>query len=173
MFDHEGRTTRRVDGLALAACLAAVGPGTANAAPHTVALTMYVRLDQVEMGPSGAGHGKVGDVDRIRLTYDANAVDPATRRAPLLSFQHLITGQHLPPRLDPAAMPVNDSWIDLSQAPYRVHFKASVVHGEPIVIEVDESTRRLTIHRPNNTTAVLISGPYWIDSTQERSASRR
>jgi PHD/YefM family antitoxin component YafN of YafNO toxin-antitoxin module len=49
-----------------------------------------------------------------------------------------------------------------------LHFKASVVHGEAIVIDVGENTRRLTIYRQGDPTAVIISGAYWIDPTRER-----
>ena len=111
---------------------------------HLVALTMYVTLDRVAEGPDGSSHGKVGDMDRIRLTYDADAVDPISRRVKLVNFQHWMNGKYLPPRPDPVMMPVTDSWLDLEHTPYRLHFKASVVHGEPIVIEVSENTRRPT-----------------------------
>jgi hypothetical protein len=137
-------------------------------APHLVALTMYVTLDRVAAAPDGSSHGKVGDLDRIRLTYDADAVDPARHRVTLVNFQHWMNGQYLPPHPDPVMMPVADSWLDLGQTPYRLHFKASVVHGEPIVIEVSENTRRLTIYRQGDPTAVLLSGAYWIDPIHDR-----
>jgi len=172
MFDPGGQRTRRIAGVMLALCLIAERPVAAAGHPP-VALTMYVKLDRVESDAGGTHHGKVGDVDRILLTYDGAAVDPATRRVPLSSFEHLTPGRHPPPRPDSGAIPVDDSWLDLSRAPYRLHFKAFVMHGEPIVIEVDESTRRLTIHRPNDAAAVVIAGPYWIDSTPERAAPRR
>jgi hypothetical protein len=137
-------------------------------APHLVTLTMYVALDRIAAASDGASHGKVGDMDRIRLTYDADAVDPVTRRVALINFQHWMNGQYLPPHPDPVMMPVTDSWLDLTQIPYRLHFKASVIHGEPIVIEVSESTRRLTIYRQGDPQAVLLSGAYWIDAAHER-----
>jgi hypothetical protein len=136
-------------------------------APHLVALTMYVTLDRVAAG-SGGSHGKVGDIDRIRLTYDADAVDPVSRRVTLINFQHWMNGQYLPRHPDPVMMPVTDSWLDLTQTPYRLHFRASVVHGEPIVIEVSEDNRRLTIYRQGDPKAVLLSGAYWIDPIHER-----
>ncbi len=71
----------------------------------------------------------------------------------------------MPARPDPVMMPVGDSWLDLGTKPYRLHFKASVVHGDPILIDVDETARRLTIHPQNDPTAVVISGAYWIDSS--------
>ncbi len=131
--------------------------------PRLVALTMYVTLDRVA-GPD-AEHGKVGDVDRIRLTYDPRDVDPATQHVPLVNFQHWQDGEWMPARPDPLMMPVGDSWLDLAQKPYRLHFKASVVHGDAIIIDVDETTRRLTIHPQSDPTAVVISGAYWIDSS--------
>ena len=61
-----------------------------------------------------------------------------------------------------------DSWLDLEHTPYRLHFKASLVHGEPIVIEVSENTRRLTIYRQGDPAAVLLAGAYWIDPSHDR-----
>ena len=136
-------------------------------APHLVALTMYVTLDHVAAAPAGSSHGKVGNIDRIRLTYDADAVDPVSRRVTLINFQHWMNGHYLPPHPDPVMMPVTDSWLDLKQTPYRLHFRASVVHGEPIVIDVSENNRRLTIYRQGDPAAVLLSGAYWIDPTRK------
>jgi hypothetical protein len=154
---------------ALGVLMAVFGGQTlGHGAPHLVALTMYVTLDRAAAGPDGSSHGKVGDIDRIRLTYDADAVDPVSRRAILINFQHWMNGKYLPPLPDPVMMPVTDSWLDLTQTPYRLHFRASVVHGEPIVIDVGENTRRLTIYRQGDPTAVLISGAYWIDPIHER-----
>jgi hypothetical protein len=161
--------TARSTIFALGVFIAVFGCRTmAHEASHVVALTMYVTLDRVAAVPDGSSHGKVGDIDRIRLTYDADAVDPVGRRVPLINFQHWMNGQYVPAHPDPAMMPVTDSWLDLKQTPYRLHFRASVVHGEPIVIEVSENTRRLTIYRQGDPTAVLISGAYWIDPTRER-----
>jgi hypothetical protein len=155
--------------LALGALIALFGgPTLGHEAPHLVALTMYVTLDRVAADPDGAPHGKVGDMDRIRLTYDPGAVDPASHRVTLINFQHWMNGHYLPPHPDPVMMPVTDSWLDLSQTPYRLHFRAAVVHGEPIVIEVSEDNRRLTIYRQGDPKAVLLSGAYWIDPTHER-----
>jgi hypothetical protein len=150
--------------LGIALLMAAIScAAAAHHAPPLVALTMYVTLDRVA-GPN-AEHGKVGDVDRIRLTYDPGAVDPATQRVPLVNFQHWQDGKWMPARPDPVMMPVGDSWLDLAQKPYRLHFKASVLHGDAIIIDVDEVTRRLTIHPQSDPTAVVISGAYWIDSS--------
>jgi hypothetical protein len=129
---------------------------------HIVALTMFVTLDRIAAEPDGTRSRKVGEVDRIRLTYDADAVDPITHRVRLLNFQHFMNGKYMPPRPDPVMMPVTDSWLDISEVPYRLHFKAAVVHGEAIVIVADENTRRLTIYRQGDPAAVLLSGPYRI-----------
>jgi hypothetical protein len=153
-------------GVGVALLMAVSDAAAAKHAPHLVALTMYVTLDRVA-GP-GAEHGKVGDIDRIRLTYDPSAVEPATQRVPLVNFQHWQNGEWMPAHSDPVMMPVSDSWLDLAQKPYRLHFKASVVHGDAILIDVDETTRRLTIHPQSDPTAVVISGPYWIDSSPAR-----
>ncbi len=144
-------------GLLIAAPCAA-----AHRSARLVALIMYVTLDQVAAA-SGGAHGKVGDVDRIRLTYDATAVDPSTHRVKLVNFQHWQNGQWLPAHPNPVMMPVNDSWLDLGRTPYRLHLKAAVVHGDPILIDVDETAQRLTIHPQSDPAAVVISGLYRID----------
>jgi len=152
--------------LALGMLTFGLGLRTAGHEPaHTVALTMFVTLDRVAAAPDGSRHSKVGDVDRIRLTYDARAVDPTTHRVKLLNFMN---GKYMPPRPDPVMMPVNDSWLDISQVPYRLHFKAAVVHGEAIVIVADEDTRRLTIYRQDDPAAVMISGAYTIERAPNR-----
>jgi hypothetical protein len=69
-----------------------------------------------------------------------------------------------PPHPDALVMPTNDAWLDLSSAPYRLHYRAQVTHGKPILIEIDENTRRLTIRDQHPSGAVLISGPYGFDS---------
>ena len=122
-------------------------------------LNMAVTLDDVAPGQPG----KVGDVDRLRIVYDANAVEPHTKRVKLLNLQHFTGGQYIPPAPDPSVMPTDDAWLDLSSIPYRLHYKASVVHGRPIIIEFDENSRRLTIHPQNDPTASLESGLYRID----------
>jgi hypothetical protein len=128
-------------------------------APAVTMLNMEVTLDEAAPGQPG----KVGDVDRLRIVYDANAVDFKTKRVKLLNLQHFIGGRYIPPAPDPALMPIDDAWLDVGAIPYRLHFKASVVHGQPIIIEFDENTRRLTIHPQNDPTATLESGLYRID----------
>jgi len=132
----------------------------AHAPPSAITmLNMTVTLDQVAPGQPG----KVGDVDRLRVVYDAGAADPKTRRVRLLNLQHFTGGRYSPPAPDPAVMPMDDSCLDMSAIPYRLHYRASVVHGRPIIIDVDENTRRLTIHPQADPQATLISGPYAID----------
>jgi hypothetical protein len=121
-------------------------------------LDMTVTLDEAAPGQPG----KVGDVDRLRIVYDADAVDPHTRRVKLLNLQHFTGGQYIPPAPDPS-MPTDDAWLDMSSIPYRLHYRASVVHGRPIIIDFDENSRRLTIRPQNDPAASLESGLYRID----------
>jgi hypothetical protein len=133
--------------------------GVSCGAPSVTTLNMVVTLDEAAPGQPG----KVGDVDRLRIVYDANAVDPKTKRVGLLNLQHFTGGRYIPPAPDPAVMPTDDAWLDMGAVPYRLHYRASVVHGQPIIIEFDENTRRLSIHPENNPTATLESGLYRID----------
>jgi hypothetical protein len=160
---HRVRTTA-VAIVLIGASLAA-WPSPAPVTHRLVLLNVTVTLDQVDAAHGAAAHAAVGQVDRVRIVYDADAVDPVTHRVRLLNFQHGIDGHYLPPRPDPVMMPMTDAWLDLGTRPYRMHFKAAVVHGDPILIDVDESTRRLTIHPQAQPSAVLISGPYVIDPT--------
>jgi hypothetical protein len=138
------------------------GAGLTAVAPRAVTmLNMTVTLDQVAPGQPG----KTGDVDHLRVVYDANAVDPVTKRVRLLNLQHYTGGRYMPPAPDPVSMPTENSWLDLAAAPYRLHYRASVVHGRPIVIDFDERLHRLTIHPQDDPAATLISGPYAIDPT--------
>jgi hypothetical protein len=134
-------------------------------AHHLVMLNMTVTLDQVAADRAELKAMRVGHVDRLRIVYDADAVDPGTQRVALLNFQHYLHGRYTPARPDPVAMPMSDAWLDLGQRPYRMHLRAAVVHGSPILIEVDETSRRLTIRPQDQPQAVLISGPYEIDPT--------
>jgi hypothetical protein len=138
------------------------GAQAAAAAPAITMLNMTVTLDEVAPGQPG----KIGGVDRLRIVYDANAVDPKTRRVKLLNLQHFMDGRYSPPSPDSAAMPMDDSWLDMTVIPYRLHYRASVVHGRPIIIEFDEDTRRLTIRPQSDSTTILESGLYTIDPTR-------
>jgi hypothetical protein len=152
--------------MATTAVLWALLASPATGADHQlVMLNVQVTLDRVSQERSEAAHTKVGQIDRLRIVYDPTAVDPATHRVPLINFQHLVDGHYEPAKPDPVAMPMPDAWLDLSTKPYRLHLKAAVVHGSPILIEVDEVTRRLTIHPQSDRYSVLISGPYQIDPT--------
>jgi hypothetical protein len=130
-------------------------------APAMTMLNMHVTLQQVAPGQ----RSKVGDIDRVRLVYDANAMDPKTQRVKLANMQHFIGGKWFPAAADPAMMPTSDSWLDTSAFPYRLHFKAYVVHGQPIIIDADENTRTLAIHPQSDPESILESGPYEIDPT--------
>jgi len=141
------------------------GASAAGAGHDLVMLNVLVTLDQVSPERGEAAHTTVGQIDRLRIAYDPAAVDPTTHRVPLVNFQHLVDGHYEPSKPDPVAMPMTDAWLDLSTKPYRMHLKAAVIHGSPILIEVDETTRRLTIRPQNDLHAVLISGPYQIDPT--------
>ncbi len=133
--------------------------GVRPSGPAVTMLDMTVAVDRAD----AASPVKAGATDRARIIYDANAVDPATHRARLLNFQHWIGGDWRPPRPDPVMMPVSDMWIDLGAMPYRLHAKAFVTHGQPVIIDADAATRRLTIHPQSNPGGSLMSGRYTID----------
>ncbi|MGC3979687.1 MAG: hypothetical protein QM808_00325 [Steroidobacteraceae bacterium] len=133
--------------------------------PAITMLNMSVHIDKVSNDPKRAAGTKVGDTDKVRLVYDANAVDARTQRVPLLNFQHFIGGSYMPASPDAKMMPVDDAWLDLSTKPYKVHFKAAVVHGLPIIIDADENARRLTIRSQGADSEVYLTGPYDIDPT--------
>jgi hypothetical protein len=137
-----------------------------GAARSITMLDMTVTLDQAAPDQPG----KVGDVDRLRIVFDANDVDPKTHRVKLLNLQHFTGGQYVPPAPDPAVMPTNDAWLDMSSIPYRLHYRASVVHGRPIIIDFDEKSRRLTIRPQSDPGTTLESGIYRIDPTPVEAA---
>jgi hypothetical protein len=138
------------------------GLAAGQAEPVYVMHEVQIRLDQVSA--AAAGGSKVGDVDRVRIVYDRNAIDPKTHRVRLINFQHFIGGAYRPEHPDSVFMPMNDAWLDLSREPYRLHFHAAVTHGMPITIDCDARTRRLTIHPQNDPHTVLLSGRYHVDS---------
>ncbi len=127
--------------------------------PAYVMHDMDVTIDQVAPGE----RTRVGDHDKIRVVYDDSAIDPKTRRVKLLNMQHFIGGRYQPAHPDPVFMPMGDAWLDLSVAPYAMHFRAQVVHGKPILIEVNEQTRRLSIRSQDDPGQILLSGLYRID----------
>jgi hypothetical protein len=155
--------------LALAAAalgaVLAFAAGADSVPARIVMLNMAVTVDFVSAERSKVAPTKVGDIDRLRIVYDADAVDPNTHRVRLLNLQHFIAGHYSPAAPDPKMMPLDDAWLDLGVTPYRLHFRAAVVHGDPIVIDIDEISRRLTIHPQQHPQEVIISGPYAIDST--------
>jgi hypothetical protein len=160
---NRANTVSRI-AVSVAALLCLTG-GTESKARHIVMVSMTVTLDQVSPERSKAAGVKIGDIDRLRLVYDANAVDPRTHRVALLNFQHFVGGQYTPLKPDPVMMPLDDAWLDVGVRPYRLHFRAAVVHGDAIIIEADESTQRLSIHPQRQPDQVIIAGPYAIDST--------
>jgi hypothetical protein len=138
----------------------------ADAPPQRIVMVnMAVTLDYVSAERSKLAPTKVGDIDRMRIIYDADAVDPITHRVRLLNLQHFIGGHYSPPAPDAVSMPLDDAWLDVGAAPFRLHYRAAVVHGDPIIIEIDEASRRLTIHPQQHPSEVVISGRYAIDST--------
>jgi hypothetical protein len=162
------RTERGLALIASAALLFAMARSDAGTAttgkarpPAYAMLNLYVTLDQVAEGE----RSKIGDVDHMRVVYDANALDPLTRRVRLINLQHFTGGAFDPPHPDPVMMPMNDAWLDLGSTPYRLHYRAAVTHGKPIVIEFDETTQRLSIRSQQPPAPVLISGPYRFDPT--------
>jgi hypothetical protein len=147
--------------IASAALMLGLTRSDAAAAPAYTMLNLYVTLDLVAEGE----RSKIGDVDHMRIIYDANAIDPVTRRVRLINLQHFIGGVFNPPHPDPAVMPMNDAWLDLGSTPYRLHYRAAVTHGKPIVIEFDEMAGRLSIRSQQPPAQLLISGLYRIDPT--------
>jgi hypothetical protein len=142
-------------------------PAQARHAQHRfVALSMSVTLDAVGSPDGNSPERHVGEVDHLRLVFDANALDPITKHVPLLNLQHLTPAGFDPPKPDPVRMPMDDAWLDLSELPYRVHFRAAVTHGEPILIEFDDEPRRLTIRSQGHPADVRLAGPYVIDPAQ-------
>ncbi len=139
-------------------------PANSNA-QHLVGLRMTVTLDQVSTGHAELAHRRVGQIDQLRIVYDTDAIDPSTHRVKLVNFQHLIDGHYLPAEPDPMVMPVADAWLDLAKRPYRLHLHAETTREEPIVIEADEFTRRLTIRSLDSSAEVLLAGHYRIDPT--------
>lgn len=85
---------------------AAAGPPVMR---HLVMLNMAVTLDQEAGDRAELKAMKVGHVDRLRIVYDADAVDPGTHRVALLNFQHYLHGRFTPERPDPLAMPMSDA----------------------------------------------------------------
>jgi hypothetical protein len=147
--------------LAVLAALSTALAATGASASAITMVNMTVTLDIVAAGEPG----KIGDIDHLRLVFDADAVDPKTKRVKLLNVQHFTGGRYAPPAPDAHVMPTDDSWLDTGTTPYRLHYRAAVVHGRAIIIEFDENTRRLTIRPQNDPAAILESGRYDIDPT--------
>jgi hypothetical protein len=157
--------SNRAIAISLSAIVLSFSAGAETVARHIVTVNMTVTLDQVSPERSKAAGVKIGDIDRLRVVYDENAVDPRTHRVALLNFQHFTAGEYTPAKPDPAMMPLGDAWLDVGTRPYRLHFRAAVVHGDAIIIEADEHTQRLAIHPQGQPDRVIIAGPYVIDAT--------
>jgi hypothetical protein len=132
---------------------------SARRKPDYAMFDMDVAIDTVAAGE----HAIPGAHDKLRLVFDRAAIDPRTRRVPLLNLQHYVGGRYQPEHPDPVFMPMNDAWLDLTSEPYALHFGANVVHGKPIRIEADERSHRLTIHPKDQGHAILLGGAYVID----------
>jgi hypothetical protein len=150
-FVRIGQRQARCSGLLLAA-LAFATPAPAKNVARTVDITIE--------GAAPGEPAKAGDHNQMRVVYDDAAVDPHTRRARLLNVQHPVDGGFAPAVPDPSDMPVDDAWIDLSAKAPRVHFRAVVTHGKPIVITLDESTRRFELRPADAAQPPLLSGSY-------------
>jgi hypothetical protein len=132
---------------------------------HVTSAALITMLDMTgtpDLASAGA-LGNIGDIDQLRLRFDTNSVDPATRRVALLNMQHFMNGTWSPATHDDVVMPMSDAWLDLSSQPYRFHYKAAVVHGDPIIIDVDPSSGRLSIHPQQDRSSAIESGRHVID----------
>ena len=127
--------------------------------PAYILYDVDVAIDRVAAGEQA----KVGDHDKVRIVYDYSELNPNTRRVGLKNLQHFITGKWQPEHPDSAFMPMDDAWLDLHAQPYALHYCARVTHGKPIILELDEHTRRLTIRAQADPNLILLSGIYQID----------
>jgi hypothetical protein len=147
---------------AILSCALLVGAQAQTKTPSKIVLlNVDIVLDPPANAPSDA---KAPAHDKIRIIYDEAAVDARTRIVKPINMQHLVRGQYLPPHPDPVFMPMTDARLDMSSKPYRFHLKASVYHGQPILLDFDETKRRMTV-RSTPTNAVMMSGEYTIDPT--------
>lgn len=139
-----------------------IGWASAPANAHLVALDIDLPLDQIATGRPF----KVGDHHHARIFYDDASVDPKTHRVRVLHMQHMMgPGHWVPARLDAVEMPMTDAWLDLSQKPYRYHYRSAVISGgEPVLVDFDDQTRRMSI-RLQSDSSIIISAPYAVDST--------
>jgi hypothetical protein len=118
-----------------------------------------VAIDRVAAGEQA----QVGQHDKVRIVYDYSELDMKTGRVALKNLQHFINGKWQPAHPDPLFMPMGDAWLDVSAQPYAVHYRAKVTHGKPIILELDEHTRRLSIRSQSDPNLILLSGIYHIE----------
>jgi hypothetical protein len=166
---HYAIDTKAASGDSVTAVIMSVSAGAQSPTPAKSTIVMLNVDGVIEyVDPDQKGY-VVGGHDKVRIVYDEAAVDPKTHIVKLLNMQHFVRDHYSPARPNPTQMPMDDAWLDLSSLPYRFHYRASVVHGQPIIIEVDEKARTLSIKsatRPGN--PVLLREKYTIDPTPIR-----
>ena len=142
----------------LAACALLLGSSSLGAAAaKIVAHDVTITVDQVGPGQPGI---KIGDVHGARIFFDDGNIDAATRRTPMLHMQH---GHTFPAHLDPAQMPMGNSYVDLSGLGIKFYYAAApfVPRGEPYYVVFDDKTRRMSTRKLDGT--LMLSGPYAVD----------
>ena len=146
-------TIARLAACALSLGLSSLGQAEAKIVAHDVTIT----VDQVGPGQPGI---KIGDVHDARIFFDDGKIDAATRRAPMLHMQH---GHTFPVHLDPAQMPMGNSYVDLSGPGINFYYAAApfVPRGEPYYVVFDDKTRRMSTRKLDGT--LMLSGPYTVD----------
>lgn len=133
-----------------------VTPLKARKGAKLVALGLDIVIDQI--APEDEGLYTMGQHDIARIVYDETAIDPVTKKVPILEESHLIGGRYHPNRETSA------SSLDLSSKPYRLDYASSVTHGRPLVVLFEGPTERMAIlTRPDF--RMLIAGKYTIGVT--------
>ena len=148
-------------GIGISVCLALIiGLVAVPAHARIIALDIDLPLDQIASNKPY----KSGDHHHARVFYDEAMVDPKTHRVRVLHMQHLLGPVGwVPARLDAVEMPMTDAWLDLSQKPYRYHYRSAVVEsGEPVLVDFDDQTQRMSI-RLQSDQSVIVSAPYTVN----------
>jgi hypothetical protein len=146
----------------LLCALAAFGFILPAVATHAAIIALDIDLTLDQIAPDRPF--KAGDHHRARIFYDDSAIDPRTHIVHVMHMQHWMGPRGWQPeRLDAVAMPMTDAWLDVSQKPYRYHYRSAVIEGgEAVLVDFDEQARRLSI-RQQSDRSVIISAPYLID----------
>ena len=146
-------TIARLAAGALAFGLNSLGSAEAKIVAHDVTIT----VDQVGPGQPGV---RIGDVHGARIFFDDGNIDAATLRTPMLHMQH---GHTFPAHLDPAQMPMGNSFVDLSGPEINFYYAAAplVPRGEPYYVVFDDKTRRMSTRKLDGT--LMLSGRYMVD----------